>query len=495
MARLPPPSAPLRLWHETPCARISPFCFRLRQHVHHALVARRPVRLGRAMDQHDIDVVHSQLPLEPVKVPSHSLPDSRVSVFVSTVTRSRGNRASAPPSRKDGSHTSPRRIEKSQPVLVVTIGQQLHKRVRPQPRLVRSCLPPPIVPVPIASRLVRIPVLPQYHLIVSPKLRWQRFKRQPRSVPSSRPPGHTRPLRYPCRPKRTRRPSKKLSPLHLRNSLVWIAPEDHYDTPLPASFEQPSYCSIRNIPSRRDANLASHSPPLLPASRSNRRWLRIDTATSPDFLPIPKTNQSTSETSWIVASSSKPPQPSAPSPGSPPGTSLPSPAPLPSATATLVPCPFLLDPALTGLSDAERATSLFAVSSNRQRPPSSGRNLFPQSVASGDPRPDGIVLWTRVEPSLQQAPSGDRLAWQIGTDPAFPSASILIEGIALISPDHDSTVKFSVAHPVLEPFTNYFFRFLYNTVPQPPWPLQNPPPRHRLAPGAQARLRRLPGLR
>ena len=127
--------------------------------------------------------------------------------------------------------------------------------------------------------------------------------------------------------------------------------------------------------------------------------------------------------------------------------------------------PFLLDPALNGLSDAERA-ALFEV--NSAATPAEVAATFPQSVASGDPRPDGIVLWTRVEPSLQQAPSGDRLAWQIGTDPAFPSASILIEGIALISPDHDSTVKFSVAHPVLEPFTNYFFRFLYNTVPSRP---------------------------
>ncbi len=127
--------------------------------------------------------------------------------------------------------------------------------------------------------------------------------------------------------------------------------------------------------------------------------------------------------------------------------------------------PFLLDPSLTGLSQADRDI-LFQVSANPS--PAAQAALFPQSVASGDPRPDGIVLWTRVEPTLQQSPSNDMLAWQIGTDPTFSSSSILIEGVALISPDHDGTVKFSVANSVLQSFTNYYFRFLYNTIPTRP---------------------------
>ncbi len=127
--------------------------------------------------------------------------------------------------------------------------------------------------------------------------------------------------------------------------------------------------------------------------------------------------------------------------------------------------PFILDPALYGLSDQERLT-LFAV--NPAATPAQQAALYPQSVASGDPRPDGIVLWTRVEPTLQQSPSNDMLAWQISADPTFTAASILIEGVALISPYKDATVKFSVANAVLHPFTIYFYRFLYNTIPSRP---------------------------
>jgi len=124
--------------------------------------------------------------------------------------------------------------------------------------------------------------------------------------------------------------------------------------------------------------------------------------------------------------------------------------------------PFLLDPALTGLSQADRDI-LFKV--NSAATPAQQASTYPQSVASGDPRPDGIVLWTRVEPNLQSSPSNDMLAWQISSTPAFAPASILIEGVALISRDRDSAVKFSVANTVLQPFTTYYFRFLYNQVP------------------------------
>jgi len=127
--------------------------------------------------------------------------------------------------------------------------------------------------------------------------------------------------------------------------------------------------------------------------------------------------------------------------------------------------PFILDPALTGLSQADR-DSLFRV--NPAASPAQQASTYPQSVASGDPRTDGIVLWTRVEPTLQSSPSNDMLAWQISSDPSFAPASILIEGVAFLSRDRDSVAKFSVANAVLRPFTNYFFRFLYNQVPSRP---------------------------
>ncbi len=124
--------------------------------------------------------------------------------------------------------------------------------------------------------------------------------------------------------------------------------------------------------------------------------------------------------------------------------------------------PFVLDSRLTGLSVADR-NLLFEVSSAIT--PALQTALYPQSVASGDPRPDGVVLWTRVEPTLQASPSGGMLAWQIGTDPGFAKATVLIEGVAIISSTADATVKFAVANAVLQPFTQYFYRFLYNQVP------------------------------
>ena len=120
---------------------------------------------------------------------------------------------------------------------------------------------------------------------------------------------------------------------------------------------------------------------------------------------------------------------------------------------------------MSGLQQSDRDV-LFQV--NASATAAQQAAVYPQSVASGDPRTDGIVLWTRVDPSQQGSPSNDMLAWQISTDNTFSTASIVIEGVALISTAKDSTVKFLVANDVLQPFTNYFFRFLYNTVPSRP---------------------------
>jgi alkaline phosphatase D len=123
--------------------------------------------------------------------------------------------------------------------------------------------------------------------------------------------------------------------------------------------------------------------------------------------------------------------------------------------------PFVPDPGLNGLSQADRDI-LFHV--NSAVTGSEQAAVYPQSVASGDPRPDGIVLWTRVDPTQQDSPSADMLAWQIATDPAFSTSSILVEGVALIASDKDGTVKVPLANSVLQPFTQYHFRFIYNQV-------------------------------
>ena len=124
--------------------------------------------------------------------------------------------------------------------------------------------------------------------------------------------------------------------------------------------------------------------------------------------------------------------------------------------------PFVLDPSLTGLSDADRQ-QLFQVNAAT---PTQQAAIYPQSVASGDPRTNGIVLWTRVDPSQIAAPSNDIVAWQISSTPDF--TTVLISGAAVITQDRDFTVKLPVAHPALAPFSIYYYRFLYNGVTSRP---------------------------
>ena len=123
--------------------------------------------------------------------------------------------------------------------------------------------------------------------------------------------------------------------------------------------------------------------------------------------------------------------------------------------------PFVLDPSLSGVSEADRDV-LFQISAATAAQQAA---VYPQSVASGDPRSNGIVLWTRLDPTQQASPSGDMLAWQIATAPGFAPASVLIEGVAVIASDKDGTVTIPVANAVLQPFTQYYYRFLYNGVP------------------------------
>jgi alkaline phosphatase D len=84
--------------------------------------------------------------------------------------------------------------------------------------------------------------------------------------------------------------------------------------------------------------------------------------------------------------------------------------------------------------------------------------VFPQSVASGEPQPHGILLWTRVAPARQTAAS--TVAWQVAADQTF--AAILLEGDAMLDPARDNTVKVIVDDAKLEPYTGYCYRFIYD---------------------------------
>ncbi len=122
--------------------------------------------------------------------------------------------------------------------------------------------------------------------------------------------------------------------------------------------------------------------------------------------------------------------------------------------------PFVSNPGRAGLNP-EDIQSLFEIGPAFS--PQDQAATYPQSVASGDPQPTGIVLWTRIAPTAMGAPSADNIAWQIASDAGF--ASILVQGVATVDPASDNTVKLPISNPVLAPYTIYYYRFIYNLVP------------------------------
>jgi alkaline phosphatase D len=89
--------------------------------------------------------------------------------------------------------------------------------------------------------------------------------------------------------------------------------------------------------------------------------------------------------------------------------------------------------------------------------PQDGHLFFPQSVASGDPQPDGVVLWTRIVDDA--LPSGDRaLTVEIAADEAFSSVVARQSDLpALLA--NDNVLKVKVVGLVAK--TVYFYRFIY----------------------------------
>lgn len=76
---------------------------------------------------------------------------------------------------------------------------------------------------------------------------------------------------------------------------------------------------------------------------------------------------------------------------------------------------------------------------------------FTHGVASGDPLPEGVMLWTRFVPS-----NGRRIAWEISETESF--AGVARRGEAVASAANDFCVKVDVQG--LAPGRGYFYRFL-----------------------------------
>ncbi|MCA2217583.1 alkaline phosphatase D family protein [Jidongwangia harbinensis] len=110
---------------------------------------------------------------------------------------------------------------------------------------------------------------------------------------------------------------------------------------------------------------------------------------------------------------------------------------------------------------------------------------FRHGVASGDPLPGGILLWTRVTPTADAVPGSGAgpdvtVDWQIASDASF--ATVVRSGVAATGPARDHTVKVDVDG--LEPATTYWYRFGLSGV----W---SPTGRTMTAPAADAPVTRL----
>lgn len=87
-------------------------------------------------------------------------------------------------------------------------------------------------------------------------------------------------------------------------------------------------------------------------------------------------------------------------------------------------------------------------------------SAFQYGVASGDPLPTGIILWTRVTPDPAATPGSGlgaptSVTWKVATDAAL--LNVVASGSVTTSPTSDHTVKVDV--PGLAPLSTYYYGF------------------------------------
>ncbi|MBA2444603.1 MAG: alkaline phosphatase D family protein, partial [Nocardioidaceae bacterium] len=90
---------------------------------------------------------------------------------------------------------------------------------------------------------------------------------------------------------------------------------------------------------------------------------------------------------------------------------------------------------------------------------------FRHGVASGDPLPTRVVLWTRITPSASLPPGvggGPTVSgsWEVGRDQAFER--VVDSGTFTTSPVSDYTVKVDAGG--LQPDTAYYYRFIFKGI-------------------------------
>jgi alkaline phosphatase D len=89
--------------------------------------------------------------------------------------------------------------------------------------------------------------------------------------------------------------------------------------------------------------------------------------------------------------------------------------------------------------------------------PADRLRVFPQGLASGDPKPDSVILWTRVEPEGESSVS---VKYEVATDEAF--ASLVSSGEQTVDASTDHTLRLKVVG--LGSYTTYYYRFIARDV-------------------------------
>ncbi|MGO1048770.1 alkaline phosphatase D family protein [Crossiella sp. CA198] len=111
--------------------------------------------------------------------------------------------------------------------------------------------------------------------------------------------------------------------------------------------------------------------------------------------------------------------------------------------------------------------------------------VFGHGVASGDPLPTGVLLWTRVTPTSESTPGSGvgpevEVRWEVAVDAGF--GVLAATGVTSTGPARDHTVKVDVGG--LSPATGYHYRFTVGGV-------RSPIGRTRTAPATDAAVSRL----
>lgn len=156
------------------------------------------------------------------------------------------------------------------------------------------------------------------------------------------------------------------------------------------------------------------------------------------------------------------------------------------------------------LSGASAAALIFGARPVTEKATAQSRSSdYPISlgISTGDPLPDGVVLWTRLAPDpLNGGGMSNKkipVQWQVATDESFIDA--VREGMEFARPDLAYSVRVEVDG--LQPGTEYFYRFRVGPEPSPVgWTKTAPAAEASLATISFAfargsRLRREPGVR